>query len=951
MYIKTGPTTWKNTAAAYIKTGPTIWERIKQGYIKTGPTLWKRFFNEANLPVEITGPTIRSANTSGTGGLYDGSVATSPQFLNADLFGKDGSYSNYTSITARRFSYADSLDATVRSTLVFDDRFSSAGGVTTANRTELDGKYLFYEVQVNNGTGDDFINPVSSPKKLIKSYPALTDMGWTGVEQVGTQLTLNYTIENYYYNKIDPGLSYVRWWRSSTTNAGGTLLKEETITATSTGATSTSRTGTSLYTPVADDINYYIVAEITGRSSYTDHYGYTDNYSMGSFPTGGVIGTALSIIDVNFTDSNGRSGKNARGNLVTSTSTTLNWKVTGVNSSTTYRVRYRVKSNETGLYYNPFSATQAAASLAWEVYEDNYNGTGNISSVSISGSTATLYDVFTIDSTFNGSTYGGGISRWILEYELSVVPATGIRRYWVYPQSMSSSQAHDYWSIDPTTDPSISRTPATISPGGTVTFSGTFNPYPAGLSSYPHSYRIVYGTSPATDSGWITLSSGTANQTYSNTKVYSDAGTYYPYIETTPSYTTNSATVTVASLYTITFDSKGGTSVSALTQSTVGGSIAQPTNPTKTSNTFGGWSTTDGGTTAVTWPRIPSANETLYAIWTEVPTTPTSLSSAITSGKIVLTFAGGTGSQYDIFYANSNSRPTDQQAFADFPNVTSPYTVDTLTSRGVTRWFWVRKSTGTVRSNWFPAAGTVVTGRISLLTPPTPVITNSAQGSTSLSWHWTEPTPSSTTEDSPSSWDYKLTSDTADPTSGWTNITTRPTSTSPLVITGLSISTSYYLHVRAKNADATGSWTNKIGTTTAAPFVTPVWDGTMPGWTAANNFQRTNTPVASRSLKYGWNNGTFSFSGSVGTSKGWDFYVSGTEPASTTTVRTPTHTRAYNTTAITGDPVQGNNYMYRVDPTWNVNSRYGSIRPYQFGTDGNKYVRGTQPNGTWSASI
>jgi uncharacterized repeat protein (TIGR02543 family) len=1150
MYIKTGPTTWKNTAAAYIKTGPTIWERIKQGYIKTGPTLWKRFFNEANLPVEITGPTIRSANTSGTGTIYDGSVATSPQFLNADLFGKDGSYSNYTSITARRFSYADSLDATVRSTLVFDDRFSSAGGVTTANRTALDGKYLFYEVQVNNGTGDDFINPVSSPKKLIKSYPALTSMEWAEAEQVGTQLVLNYDIENYYYNKIDPALSYVRWWRSSTADAGGTLVQEETITATTTGTpTSTQRLGTSYYTPTSSDIGYYIVAEITGRSSYTEHYGYTDNYMMGSYPTGGPIGAALTVTGVSFTDSNDRSGKNARGNLVTATTTKLNWTVNGVNTATTFRVRYRVLNNQTGLYYNPDDPTTAlAAGSAWLSYTDNYYGSGTISSVSISGTTATIYDQFTIDEAFNGSTYSGGLSRWSFQYEISVVNSSGTRLYWQYPSSMSTTQTNDYWDIDPTTDPSISASPSTIAPGGTVTFSGTFNPYPASLASYPHSYRIVYGTSPATDSGWITLGSGTANQTYTNTKVYDTAGSYSAYIETTPSYTTNSASVTVsdvkvpptigtptisavgaftagqrrlsvpftavtnsgpayqiywysiatapgvlvtidgsgttspildatgpltigrwyayirssattttsgsvapsttlsnwsdgaafyvdgtrtlsynknttdtvgslpsdtsgtdpwdgwvttvsantptrtnytfngyntssdgtsgtnyaasaaitltsnvtlyakwtANLYTITFDSKGGTSVTALTQSTIGGSIAKPTDPTKTSNTFGGWSTTDGGTTAVTWPRTPSANETLYAIWAETPTTPTSLSSAITDGKIVLTFAGGTGSQYDIFYANSNSRPTDQQAFTDFPDVTSPYTATTLTSRGDTRWFWVRKSTGTARSNWFPATGTVVTGRIPLLAPPTPVITNSSALSDRLSWHWTAPTPSST-EDSPSSWDYALTESTAVPTSGITNITTRPLSTSVLTITGLTVSTDYYLHVRAKNADATGSWTYLKGTTSAAPFVTPAWNGTMPGWTAANNFERINSPTASRALKYGWNNGTFSFSGSTrgtaSTDRGWDFYVSGTEPSTTTTVRIPTHTRAYNTTAITGNTVQGNNYMYRVDPTWNVNSRYGSIRPYQYGTDGNKYVRGTQPDGTWSASI
>jgi uncharacterized repeat protein (TIGR02543 family) len=131
-----------------------------------------------------------------------------------------------------------------------------------------------------------------------------------------------------------------------------------------------------------------------------------------------------------------------------------------------------------------------------------------------------------------------------------------------------------------------------------------------------------------------------------------------------------------------------------------------------------------------------------------------------------------------------------------------------------------------------------------------------------------------------------------------------------------------------------------------AAFTTPAWNGTMPGWTSGNNFERINSPTASRVLKYGWNNGTFSFSGSVGSTKGWDFYVSGTEPSTTTTARTPTHDRAFNETAITSNTVQGNDYMYRVNPTWNINPRYGSIRPYQYGTDGNKYVRGS-----WSGSI
>lgn len=550
MWIKRS--SWSTIKNMWIRT--TVgWSPVRSGYIKRS-TGWSRFWFKANVPNEITKPRFNTTNNSGSGTIYDGPTAGTPQFINENLYGKDGTYSNYTSITGRKISRGDTLTADInsRTDIVTGDLFTSGGGVTTADRTALDGKYLFYEMSVKNGTDPlNTINSISNGIKMIKSYPVLTDMGWTGLEQVGTQLTLNYTIENYYYNKIDPALSYVRWWRSSSTNAGGTLLQEETITATSTGATSTSRTGTSLYTPVAADGGYYIVAEITGRSSYTEHYGYTDNYPIGSFPTGGVISTPLVVSGVNFTDDNGRTGKNARGNLVTATPTRLNWTVTGVNTDTTFRVRYRVLNNQNGLYYNPNDPTTSlAAGSAWLSYTDNYYGTGTISSVSIDGTTATLYDDFTIDSTFNGSTYAisgtGGYARWSFQYELSVVNSSGTRIYWVYPNSMSTSQSNDYWNIDPTTNPSISATPNPAGTGATVTFSGTFNPYPASLSSYPHSYRIVYGTSPATDSGWIELSSGTANQTYTNTKVYSDTGTYYPYIETTPSYTTNNVTLTVS---------------------------------------------------------------------------------------------------------------------------------------------------------------------------------------------------------------------------------------------------------------------------------------------------------------------------------------------------------------------------------------------------------------------
>jgi uncharacterized repeat protein (TIGR02543 family) len=83
----------------------------------------------------------------------------------------------------------------------------------------------------------------------------------------------------------------------------------------------------------------------------------------------------------------------------------------------------------------------------------------------------------------------------------------------------------------------------------------------------------------------------------------------------------------------VTFDSKGGSSVTASVFSS-GGTVAEPTAPTRTGFTFAGWSATDGGT-AVTFPYATGVvtDITLYAKWaaaivsgsgsTPAPTEPT----------------------------------------------------------------------------------------------------------------------------------------------------------------------------------------------------------------------------------------------------------------------------------------------------------------------------------------
>jgi uncharacterized repeat protein (TIGR02543 family) len=68
----------------------------------------------------------------------------------------------------------------------------------------------------------------------------------------------------------------------------------------------------------------------------------------------------------------------------------------------------------------------------------------------------------------------------------------------------------------------------------------------------------------------------------------------------------------------VTFDSKGGSAVTSSTFAS-GGSVSEPTAPTRSNYTFAGWSATDGGT-AVTFPYAPGVVTaiTLYAKWNAV---------------------------------------------------------------------------------------------------------------------------------------------------------------------------------------------------------------------------------------------------------------------------------------------------------------------------------------------
>jgi len=586
-YIYTG-STWKKVKNAYRKTTPASyygtdpanftdaskeWRRTSAMYTKTS-TGWRRVFTKTSTGVKFTtGPAIHVYSSPYPYGPNDGLSVSSPRYINDVLYGKDGIWTprNEISVT-RSFQAALAPDGSYRFTIDNNDVFDLS--TSPDNQDWADETYLYYKINVKNY--GDTVTASAGPIKLIKREPSFNSQNLTGTATVGSTLSGTYSLENKWYNKPELYNSFIRWWRSSTTDPSGTLVREEYLGDHVSTNNSTSLQGSDTYTIQAADAGYYIVFQVVPYNSWNRHYGYP---TYMSYPSN-IISAPTTISNVNFTDTYGRSGKNARGNLVTNTTTYLNWTVGGVNSSTTFRVRYRIYNNQNGLYYKPNDpSTSVAAGSAWISYSTNYSGTGDITSISINGSTATLSDYFTIDPTFNGSTYGGGLARWSFQYEISVVNSSGTRYYWNYGDSISTTQANDYWDIDPTTNPSISASSSNVPVGGSVTFSGTFNSYPASLSSYPHSYRIVYGD--GSDSGWISLSAGTANQTYSQSHTYNYAGSYSAYVETTPWYTTNYAYVTAANPITTPTGLYGYANGSGATQS-----ITLNWNATSDANTY-----------------------------------------------------------------------------------------------------------------------------------------------------------------------------------------------------------------------------------------------------------------------------------------------------------------------------------------------------------------------------
>lgn len=563
MYLKKNGS-WTALATAYLKKNGA-WTKVFAG---SGPSL-----NSAPTITPRLGGKLFDTYDS-TNGSWDGATTYTRQWSRSD--NETGPFENITGATSTSYKT-----------------------VSTASSDD-DGKWITVTVRASDGT--NFNEAAAKAVKITKYKPvALIVPAISGTVAEDSTVTALTTLGTY--------------WKNTTDNTGDTAPNDFTYRWYWGDTTGDDLGSSSTYTIQSTDVGHTLRVDVTA----TNTGGETTSTSNQT----ATVGQPIGISNVVFEDENGDSGFNNRDNLVTATYLTLKFKVSGVNSSTTFRVRYRVLNNQTGAYWSPSTETATTASAAWLSYESDYNNVGTISNVTISGGDAFVSDTFVIPEIFNGSTYSGGIARWTWEYDISAVIG-GNRYYWVPGDTVSRSFTYDWWDIDPTTNPTISPSSANRTTSTSVTFTGTLASYPASLSAYTRAYKMVYGD--GTDSGWFYPGYGASNTTYSFTKTYSTEGTYYPYITAIPYYAIASSTITVfdPKTRTLYFDANSGTGAPSSQSGTDNGSgvaiTISATKPTRTGYSFSKWNTNSSGTGTDYNPSgsiTLTSDVTLYAVWTE----------------------------------------------------------------------------------------------------------------------------------------------------------------------------------------------------------------------------------------------------------------------------------------------------------------------------------------------
>ncbi|MBQ2718309.1 MAG: InlB B-repeat-containing protein [Clostridia bacterium] len=192
----------------------------------------------------------------------------------------------------------------------------------------------------------------------------------------------------------------------------------------------------------------------------------------------------------------------------------------------------------------------------------------------------------------------------------------------------------------------------------------------------------VYGTTVTNSKNWTVSINGSTGDIIASSAFYTETNLFKEF--TPGSYTTSSlsaGTYTIsngnasnngfitgikvelskAPTFTVSFEENGGTSVSNVSNIAVGGKVSEPTAPTKTDYTFGGWYLDSNLTKAYDFNTVVTNDTTLYAKWNATGETPDT---------------------YTVTYnANGGANaPTDSTQYSSGDTVTISSTVPTRTN-------------------------------------------------------------------------------------------------------------------------------------------------------------------------------------------------------------------------------------------------------------------------------
>ena len=824
------------------------WTEVLNVFRKTSGS-WVKVFAASKIPGNTVAPTI-----TGSGYLFG-------TLTNTNL----GTWTNTPTSYARQWRRGTPSSGGGEPTSY--SNISGATSSTYVTTSSDNGKYVVCQVTATNAVGN---NVAVSNLIYVKKYEPVSLLPYTlsGTSTVGSTLTALEQIGSWKSTTTNTGDTYPDTFEYEWSYTDGTIIQSSTL---SIGSYPRNVNSDSLLI-TSSDLNKQIRVRVTGTN--------TGGSATSGYTTSGTVTTVYSFAFGNtlYVGSNGYIGLDNGGTIAGTAGNGRNiniwnedlvqYKLQEYSDSSNYHLYFRAYRYQSPLVRSAINAldyqikfytgqpycdvylVRKGSSVPTYIDNPGYysnglnGGTGIVGPFAwAAGSVLRVY--------FNGTLASTSAASWTAISDNVWKDITNADIDDSFTSVVTSANQSAPIPVN-TALPTLTTDTGNFSAGSTITINpGTWT------NTNSYAYELLYGTgTPISDTSTSTKTLVSTN-TYVITNADATASSYYFRGRVTAyagSGQTGASTIALSTTSSRSYINSSTTiSVGTATSSgfTISGTASPPVytsissiqifNSSQTlistittglpavNSTTGDWSYiwTGGSSSTTYYAKVTViASDSAVTTFTTAfsssiatsagVSTPTALSATNNSGAIRLTFSGGSGSQYDIYYGNSSTRPTDGQAFADYTNVTSPYDPP-LTNRDVTRWFWVRKSTGSTRSNWYPSDSSVSI-RLPLFAPPTPSITNSAQSSTSLSWHWDQPTPSAS-QDQPTSWDYNISTSTATPSS-WTNITTRPTSGSPLVTGSLTASTTYYLHVRAKNAD-NSTTTYQSGTTSATPVASP----------------------------------------------------------------------------------------------------------------------------------